>query len=367
MNASKIECTVITNPDSTVTCTADNVGKLVYGGSVNTVKLCLAEAITTGTPVAVQEKNFSNTGTFFLKYKANNIFGISQNYAGVIKITSNSMTIDLDADSPRCVLDSDGVTVSVADESGNCTIGKTVKTCSNGMCYNVAGSNVIPECIPKTGDFCEKDVDYITSDADGNTIIKEIAGQSTSQKGYLFQCLKGDSPCTPYTTPGYLISGIGESKRVYKCKNEASAGATTADVKCERIKMPTSTETCSDARMGTIVYKDASSVGLCYGSTADAVHELIASETTYVMLKYTSDNAFGITSNQYAVVAIKGTTVTLNADYEKDYGYQYLYAHNSTSKILAKGETCPAPVENIYPLSEYECTDGICIKTTNTA
>jgi len=363
MNAGNEECTVITNPTSTVTCTADNVGKLVYGGSENSVKLCLAEAVGQGT---AQEKTFSNTGTFLLKYKDNNIFGINQNYGGVIKITSNSMTIDLDADGSRCLLDSDKVTISNVEVSGSCATGKTIKTCSNGMCYNVEGDDSTPECIPKTGDFCEKDVDYITSDAEGNTIIKEVEGQTTSQKGYLFQCVKSDSPCTPYTKPGYLISGVNDGKRVYKCKNEASAGA-AADVKCERTKIPTETETCTDARVGTIVYKSASSVGLCYGSTAEDIHELVTGETTHMMLKYTNDNAFGITNNQYVVVAIKGTTVTLNADYEKDYGYQYLYAHNTTNKILTKGETCPAPVENVYPISEYECTNGICTKTTNAA
>jgi len=117
---------------------------------------------------------------------------------------------------------------------------------------------------------------------------------------YLFYC-EGDN-CIEQSTVGYYVN---DKDDVYSCKTSGS------EVKCSEVNIETS---CTSQTIGKIFYENSSEIKyyvcLDYDGTNAISVELNENGGDYIT-GYSEDNAYGLTSNQYAVVEINKTSVKL--------------------------------------------------------
>lgn len=187
-----------------------------------------------------------------------------------------------------------------------------------------------------------------------------IVTEKEGVTGTLYFCQQEGTACTEIKTVGYYVV---DKNLVFTCEDKGSgvicSKGSVSHIACE-------SEATS---IGKLFLKEAESttVSICLNSDTGGAVELNGQANGDYLISKNNDptvDVFGITGNneKYAIVTIKDKMVTLNATYKNN--LKYVYALKESSKIMKKGDKCPANADNTgidkTKIKEVFCTGGKC-------
>jgi len=138
-----LKCEGLTSPSDS--CSGENVGKFDSSSGLCLNDSKTAAFVASGNPVQ-----------YLLSYGASSIFStiIAENTYGVIKVTTDSMTLDTTVTSNKEVCADGDQKVTDLPESGSCAPSSTLYSlCTSGICQKI--------CKVKTGVNCKFSISFI--------------------------------------------------------------------------------------------------------------------------------------------------------------------------------------------------------------
>jgi len=307
-----VEKTEAIGVQTSVTCAEGKIGQLSNGG------LCLD-----GTNKA----DFQSTGekSYFVSYHEGSIFlpEVTEiGKFGVVKITTNSMTIDTSVASAVC-RDNSNLEKKDLEANACSTTQKKYVHCTSGICYN--------DCNASTGADCLAKRYYLFSDADGTTAEKTL-----SNSGFLYYCETAETVCTKITTVGYYknINALtATSAHAYiKCSADSTANNAT---KCTYLTNPAAGSTCTsigDIISTTAVGSTETTYSLCIATASPGISIDLSTTGKYFVDVNGNTSAFGKKEGNYVLVIFDGKNALLSLP--ENNVERYRYSSKTNQKLI---------------------------------